>query len=159
MHPASRTNKQTIASEFNSGSEMLVRLGYTLCLFTAASVMPLLFTGLVLRRADLVLGGMAAMGLAWSGRAGLQRYGPPADPDALMAREHAGTAEDPATEDVAELITLLRQWDAMEQKRGTPEFEPWALQAWRREIRMLLERSPGLQRLFQDSGRPTGRRE
>lgn len=49
---------------------------------------------------------------------------------------------------VGELVSLLREWDALEQKRGSPEFDPWAVQALRHDIQRVIDRDPALNRLF-----------
>lgn len=48
----------------------------------------------------------------------------------------------PATADDAGLESLLQRQAALEQKRGTPGFNPWEVQAVRREISEFLNRHP-----------------
>jgi hypothetical protein len=54
---------------------------------------------------------------------------------------------------VDELVRLLRQWDEMEARRGSPGFDPWALQSIRHDIRAMIETDPALEGLFHDSRR------
>lgn len=53
-----------------------------------------------------------------------------------------------STERLNQLVTLLQQWDELEHRRGGPEFDPWAVQAIRREIHLTIREDPALERLF-----------
>ncbi|MES2691841.1 MAG: hypothetical protein V4773_00120 [Verrucomicrobiota bacterium] len=47
-----------------------------------------------------------------------------------------------------ELLGLLEQWEAIEAKRGTSEFEPWTLQVLRNDIRRVIAGDPALAALY-----------
>jgi hypothetical protein len=49
-----------------------------------------------------------------------------------------------------ELLAMLEEWEALEEKRGTPEFDPWALQALRNDIRKVVDSDPALSQLFSE---------
>jgi hypothetical protein len=49
-----------------------------------------------------------------------------------------------------ELLAMLEEWEALEGKRGTPEFDPWALQSLRNDIRKAVESDPALAQLFSE---------
>jgi hypothetical protein len=71
-----------------------------------------------------------------------------------LAWSEVGHAGPPAeAERVAELVRLLRKWEQLESRRGSPAFDPWALQAIRHDIRAMVETDPALERLFHDTGK------
>ncbi len=49
---------------------------------------------------------------------------------------------------VAELVRLLQEWERAELKRGSADFDPWAVQSLRHDIRVMVEKDPALDRLF-----------
>ena len=53
---------------------------------------------------------------------------------------------------VSGLVQLLREWQSIERARGTVDFDPWALQNARNEIRLAVEADPTLERLFRPRG-------
>lgn len=57
-------------------------------------------------------------------------------------------AEVTPSEHRAHFIELLREWDDLEHKRGSPSFDPWAAQAVRQSIREMVAGDPALERLF-----------
>jgi hypothetical protein len=65
---------------------------------------------------------------------------------ALAAIEGEGLMADDSSS--RQLLALLEEWEALEQKRGTPDFDPWALQALRNDIRRVVESDPALSQLF-----------
>jgi hypothetical protein len=50
---------------------------------------------------------------------------------------------------LARLAALLRELDEVERHRGSPGFDPWAVQALRNDIHAMIERDPSLARLFE----------
>ena len=59
-----------------------------------------------------------------------------------------GGPESAEAEHRTQFIELLRAWDELEQKRGSPAFDPWAAQAVRQAIRETIAGDPALERLF-----------
>lgn len=51
------------------------------------------------------------------------------------------------------LARLLRELDAMERRRGMADFDPWAVQALRGDIRAAVAGDPKLAKLFEDNRR------
>ena len=135
--------------ELNTPAEMLARAALILMLLGFAGGTVLVVAGLVLQQWQL----LGAGGGAWTAGVCIRRW-----------LKHAGQFEaakesldalgepttQPASSSVAELTELLRQWEALEQQRGTPGFDPWALQAIRHDIRELVARDPALDALFQE---------
>lgn len=94
-----------------------------------------------------------ALGLLGFGIAGLSRRWLQTRPDRQAVREAAearradgGVSDE---EDFDHFIELLREWDALERQRGSSDFDPWAVQAARRDIREAVAENPALERLFQ----------
>jgi hypothetical protein len=50
------------------------------------------------------------------------------------------------------LMELIDRRDEIESRRGTPEFDPWALQEVRHEINELVKAKPSLAELLDDEG-------
>ena len=48
----------------------------------------------------------------------------------------------------AQFIELLREWDDLEHKRGSPSYDPWAAHAVSQAIRERVADDPALERLF-----------
>jgi hypothetical protein len=67
--------------------------------------------------------------------------------DAALADVWAGTPAPDETR-AARLLTLLEDWEALEEQRGSANFDPWALQSLRNEIRQVVESDPALAELF-----------
>jgi hypothetical protein len=134
-------------SEFNTPQEMLVRASYLACLvlFTAGILATL--AGAASHNVPLVLLGFAALGLAALSRGWLRRHG---HFDAAEAAFNEVARLEPPLDvaRVTELIRLLREWEAAEKKRGSPEFDPWTVQSLRHDIRAMVETDPALERLF-----------
>lgn len=138
--------------DFNSPQEILVRATFLLCLVSFAAGVLVAVAGAVARDVRGVLGGFALLAISWGARTWLKRR---------RAFESASAAwqdlaqEDPRPDEthVAELVRLLGQWDALESRRGSPGFDPWALQAVRHDIRAMVEEDPALAALFHDRRR------
>ncbi len=141
--------KQRLESprEFNTPAEMLARATFLATLAMLAFGLLLTVAGVVAWQPHWLAGGLAAVGFAWAGRAWLRRRGElePVERafNGLFADERA-TDGAPA----AQLLSLLERWEAMEEKRGTAEFDPWELQALRNEIRAVVASDPALEALF-----------
>ena len=138
--------------EFNTPEEMLVRATFLVCLgaFTAGILM--LMAGAVARELRLVAAGTGLLAIAGLTRGWLRRRG-------KFEQAQMNLPEVPALRlpieaaRVEELVHLLRQWNEMEAKRGSPSFDPWALQSLRHDIREMVETNPALDGLFHDSRR------
>jgi hypothetical protein len=136
---------------FNTPAEIGARfvcLVYLACA-TAGVVCPLY--ALVSRDATTFLIGLCAGVLAWLCRSWLQEPQQFARIKDLFEEVPSG-ALTPRT-DVGEtsldrLIPLLHQLDELERKRGARDFDPWALQSVRREIKALVAEHPALARAF-----------
>jgi hypothetical protein len=136
-------------SEFNTPQEMLLRASFILCLAAFAAGILLIVGGMVTRSLALLGFGLAALGVAGGVREWLRRNNR-LDSVQLAIDEIAADAPvlDPAR--TAELATLLNEWEAMEAKRGSPDFDPWTLQALRNDIRAAVEKDPALENLFRE---------
>jgi hypothetical protein len=133
--------------EFNTPAEMLTRATFLGVLTALTAGILLTIAGFLAAELRLSLAGMVALGLAGAGRAWLQRQ-PDSEP-AERALEAIAENAPPLDETRGrELLSLLEQWEALEQKRGSPEFDPWALQALRNDIRKIVESDPALSQLF-----------
>lgn len=133
-------------SDFNSPAEMMARAMF---LFTHAALVAgivLTVAGVLAWQLRLTLAGLAALGAASVGRNWLRNREATSEDQALEAI----IASSPPLDDecVAKLIELLELWETLEQKRGSPEFDPWAVQAVRHDIRMVVESDPALEQLF-----------
>ena len=136
-------------SEFNTPQEMLLRASFALCLATFAAGILLILGGMVTRSLPLLGFGLSALALAGVVREWLRRNDRLSSVQSVIEEI---AAESPPLDPVgtAELAKLLTEWEAMEAKRGSPEFDPWALQALRNDIRRTVERDPALETLFRE---------
>jgi hypothetical protein len=128
---------------------MLVRAAYLAMLAAFLGGVILVVTGLVSGQWRLVAAGIGAWVVGALTRGWLRRTGKWAQADAAF---NAMTACGPPVNEsrVAELVALLRQWEAHEQKRGSAEFDPWALQVVRNDIRALVADDPALEQLLHE---------
>lgn len=133
-------------SEFNTPAEMGARATFLFTHAALAAGIVLTVAGVLAMQLALTLAGVAALIAAWIGRSWL-RARESASPDQSLEEIFEGS---PPLDDarVAELIALLEQWEALEEKRGSPEFDPWAVQAVRHDIRVVVESDPALEQLF-----------
>jgi hypothetical protein len=140
-------------SEFNTPEEMLVRFSFLLCLASFTSGVLATAAGAIAHDVRLLGLGLALLGVATGLRSWLSRKGRFAS--AETALQGVATPEAGATDaaKVAELVRLLREWEALERRRGGPGFDPWAVQAVRRDIRVMVEADPALEGLFHDPRR------
>ena len=136
--------------EFNTPEEMLVRTTFLVCVGGYTAGIVLLLGGAAARDVKLVVVGAWLLAIATMARAWLRRRDESASTtstsgDVVDARS---TAE---AERVAALVELLQKWDHLESQRGSRSFDPWALQAVRHDIRVIVEADPALDGLFHDS--------
>lgn len=133
-------------SEFNTPGEMVARAMFLLTHAALAAGIILTAAGVLAWQFTLTLAGVAALGASWIGRTWLRSREAASESRALEAI----IASSPPLDDerVADLIRLLEQWEELEQKRGSPEFDPWAIQAVRHDIREVVESDPALEQLF-----------
>lgn len=135
--------------EFNTPAEMVVRATFLGMLGALAGGILLTLAGIWAAEAKLSLAGMGVLSVALVGRAWLQSRGELESADRALDRiAESGPAPDEARGH--ELLALLEQWEALEQKRGSPDFDPWALQVLRNDIRRVVESDPALNRIFTD---------
>ena len=55
-------------------------------------------------------------------------------------------------ENATRLMVLIDRRAAIESRRGSPEFDPWALQEVRHEINELIKETPALEELLDEEG-------
>ncbi|HVU24219.1 MAG TPA: hypothetical protein VHE13_08850 [Opitutus sp.] len=136
-------------SAFNSPAEAGTRVVYLGSLLGMISGLLLLLVGLFTVRWVLIGAGVLLLATAAVGRRALRRNGQLAVLDRSLeevsGRAPTRSAGEPQVE---QLVLLLKQWDQLEHQRGSPEFDPWAVQALRHDIRAAIERNPALERLF-----------
>jgi hypothetical protein len=109
----------------------------------------LAFYSVVFRRADFLAGAAISGAFVLLARSFLrERLAASATDIAAFGEETVSMVEGVADGRVGELVHLLQEWDGIERARGTPEFDPWALQSARNEIRMAVQDDPTLERLF-----------
>ena len=134
-------------SEFDSPRQMFGRALFLVCLAGIVGGVLLVGAGAIGRRLDLASVGGLSLVAAWTLRDWLRRHG---DWESACRTLDAMGDPEPAGQSarVARLRELLQQWDDAEAKRGSSGFDPWALQALRRDIHDLIGDDPGLTRLF-----------
>lgn len=133
--------------EFNTPAEMLARLAFLVWLASIPSGILLTLAGFLAARWPLIVAGIALLTGAWLLRDWLRRREPLETMTENFDNVYRFTVE-PQTTRIAQLSELLREWDALEQQRGTPRFDPWAVQALRNDIHALVEQDPALRSLF-----------
>jgi hypothetical protein len=133
-------------SDFNTPAEMVERAMVLLTHAALAAGVVLTVAGVLAWQLTLTLAGVASLVACWAGRNWLRSREAACDERMLEAI----TASSPPLDDarVATLIELLERWEALEQQRGSPDFDPWAVQAVRHDIREVVESDPALEQLF-----------
>jgi hypothetical protein len=133
--------------EFNTPAEMLVRAAFLGMLTALAAGILLTIAGLLAAEIKLSVAGLAALGFAFWSRSWLHRRG---DLHGAERALQTVSEEAPPIDEARghQLLALLHEWETLEQKRGTPDFDPWALQALRNDIRRVVESDPALSQLF-----------
>ena len=134
--------------ECNSPREMGRRLLGLGVLAGVAAGLALLIAAAMASRFDLGGLGAALLLAARAAQQRLDRADPPwagavmGDLELLAAERAVGDSQ------VTRLVGLLQELNELERRRGSPAFDPWALQALRHDIRMVVGQDPALGRLF-----------
>ena len=135
-------------------STLPLRLALVAYLVAVAAGFVLVFYSVIFLRAELLAGAVVSGVIAWAARAVLRESRPDGmRSEAIFDVEGGAPEESDAAESnrVRGLVNLLREWDTLEQARGSGHFDPWALQSARHEIRRAVDEDPALERLFRAS--------
>ena len=127
------------------------RLLWLAYLTTMALGCILAFYSVLFLRADFFLGAMIAGAVSLLARSVLrERLAVSTTDDELSGTEDDFLVEEESVRDgrVSGLVRLLHELEVMERSRGTANFDPWALQSTRNEIRSAVHGDPTLERLF-----------
>jgi hypothetical protein len=109
----------------------------------------LAFYSVVFMRADFLAGAAVAGAVVLLVRSVLkERMAASAPDEGVFGEEEDFTVDQVGDGRVGELVLLLREWDGIERSRGSADFDPWALQSARHEIRVAVQTDPTLERLF-----------
>ena len=127
---------------------VLVRLALVLGFGGLITGLVLFVTGCASRDVRVACSGLACLFLAVAGVAGLRSWAPAVTEAALNFDPVQPDAEPAGGRRVEPLVDLLQQWEALEQERGAPNFDPWVVHAVRRDIRQIVDKDPALDRLF-----------
>lgn len=133
--------------EFNTPAEMLTRLAFVAWLASVPSGILLTLAGFLAARWTLIIAGVGLLMCGWCLRDWLRRRGELETVADKLDAVHTFGAQAEQT-NLARLTALLREWDALEQRRGSPGFDPWAVQAVRNDILAVVEQDPALLSLF-----------
>lgn len=136
-------------SEFNTPHEMLLRVSFLVCLTAFAGGILLIVSGMAMRSLPLLGSGLGALAIGGAMREWLRRND---RFDSMQQAIEEIAAESPPLDAkrASELVQLLTEWEEMEAKRGSPDFDPWTLQALRNDIRVIVEKDPALESLFRE---------
>jgi hypothetical protein len=132
-------------------STLSLRLALVAYFLAVAAGFVLVFYSLVFMRVELLAAAAVAGAIALAARAVLRERMPDGmKVDAIFDEETISAEESTSVEigRVSGVVKLLREWDALEQARGSADFDPWALQSARHEIRNAINEDPALERLF-----------
>jgi hypothetical protein len=109
----------------------------------------LAFYGAIFMRADFLVGAAISGVVVLAARSFLRDRLAASETDiAAFGEDTISSVENECDGRVGELVELLREWDGLERSRGTADFDPWALQSARNEIRLAVQSDPTLERLF-----------
>ena len=136
-------------NEFNTKEEMLVRTTFLVCLASFTSGILLTLAGAVTHEVRVLALGVGLLAVSGLTHGWLRRHGRWDKAEAAM-QESAQVGPQTDVAKIAELVRLVQQWEKLESKRGSPGFDPWALQAVRHDIRVMVEADPALEGLFRD---------
>jgi hypothetical protein len=139
-------------NEFNTPEEMLVRTTFLLCLTAFTAGVLLLLAGAATHELRLAIAGLLSLLISGLTRSWLRRHGKLDEAD-IAFQGTANAEESPHDARITELVRLLQLWEELENKRGSPGFDPWAVQAVRHDIRQMVDADPMLERLFRGSRR------
>ena len=130
----------------------MVRATFLICLAAFTAGIVLLLAGAFAHEIRLVAAGVLSLVISALTRSWLKRTG--RFDEAEQVFEQASEADASTHEArIAELVRLLQLWEKLENKRGSPGFDPWAVQAVRHDIREMVEADPALEGLFRSSRR------
>ena len=132
-------------------STLSLRLAMVAYLVAVAASFVLVFYSIIFMRAELLAGAGVSGAIALAARAVLRERMPEGLNTETVFDEETISLEGPGSVEsrrVASLMSLLREWDALEKTRGSPDFDPWALQSARHEIRSAVSADPALETLF-----------
>lgn len=138
--------------EFNTPKEMLVRATFLLCLAAFTAGIVLLFAGAAAHELRMVLAGLLLLLLSALTRSWLRAQGRLGEANEAFDAIVQVDEESPHDARITELVRLLQLWEQLEKKRGSPGFDPWAVQAVRHDIQEMVDTDPALERLFRSSG-------
>lgn len=133
--------------EFSAAAGRLLRAFVAATIAGLAVGIVVALAGIVAWQPRWLLSGIVLFGTAWAGRAWAQRWHDEAAAERRL-REVWEAELQPDAAQATHLLSLLEQWEAMEEKRGSPDFDPWTLQTLRNEIREVVESDPALEQLF-----------
>jgi hypothetical protein len=136
------------APELNPPAQIVVRVALMLFLFVVVAGLALFLTGCATQRAPQAFAGLACLLLATGGLLALRTWAPGPTATALDFDFVSSIGTVDGDRPVGQLVGLLRQWEELEHGRGSPDFDPWAVQAVRHDIRAVVEADPTLERLF-----------
>ena len=136
------------APELNPPAQVLVRVALVLSLFVVVAGLALFLTGCASQHAPQAFAGLACLLLATGGLLGLRTWAPGLTAVALDFDFMPSSGMVDGDRPVGQLVDLLQQWEELEHGRGSPNFDPWAVQAVRHDIRAVVEADPTLERLF-----------
>ena len=130
----------------------MVRATFLICLAAFTAGIVLLLAGAFAHEIRLVAAGVLSLVISALTRSWLKRTG--RFDEAEQVFEQASEADASTHEArIAELVRLLQLWEKLENQRGSPGFDPWAVQAVRHDIREMVEADPALEGLFRSSRR------
>jgi hypothetical protein len=135
----------------SASSTLSLRLAMVAYLVAVAASFVLVFYSVIFMRAELLAGAGVSGAIALAARAVLRERMPAGLNTETVFDEETISPEGPGTVEscrIAGLMSSLREWDALEQARGSADFDPWALQSARHEIRSAVSGDPMLERLF-----------
>ena len=134
-------------SEFNTLQEMLARFAFILFLGSFIAGFLLVTASLFTHELRTMALGLLLLGFSMLARMYLRRGNEFQEAESALG--DVGHAKPPVdASQVAGLVQLLREWEALESRRGSPGFDPWALQSVRHDIRVIIDENPALEGLF-----------
>ncbi len=145
-------------SDFNPAAVVCARIVCLVYLVSACAAIVCLIYAFATRDGAPLLVGLAAGATAWVCRSWLQQP----EHFELIRGVFEDAAEQgrsfPRLEESArpaeKLTALLRDLHALERKRGRRDFDPWALQSLRNEIKSLVAEEPVLRELLERPVKP-----
>jgi hypothetical protein len=136
-------------NRFNTPAEMLVRLVYASRFFFFLAGLVCSASALHTGSVHDVLKALFFFFAMFAGHVWLKRRGKLDECDRALDAMFRG---DVGPDEGDELESLLQRRAALEEKRGTPGFDPWAVQIVRREISNYVRQHPESTRRFDPPG-------